>query len=280
MRRIALICVEAAVVAVGFAGASFGQVQSGSGFARQGNSFSFYMWAHASSTDYGGKVSWSSTVPFVPYWYGYGPSDPTPTPSYSFGGAGNPNRIGVAPNDTLPNPPIRRPSMLKPLPRIASPQLLGKIDKLIADGDEQFARQKYAVAAEHYRAAIQKGSADAHFRQGFALVALGNYKGAVTAFRNGLTLKQDWTNSPFQLDQIYAPGALDKMNARLARKLTDNPLEPNLLASLGMQLYFSGDREKSALYVSQAAQLGAIDATLVDSFLPKEAAADPPPAKP
>jgi len=137
-------------------------------------------------------------------------------------------------------------------PRELTPQALARIEKLIADGDERFRHQRYSLAADRYRAAAQSGSADAFLRHGFALIALGNYKSATIAFHNAVALKPDWSDAPFRLDQIYAPGVLEKTTEKLSRKLAVSPGQPGLLTSMCLQLYFSGDLEQARLYASQA----------------------------
>lgn len=152
-------------------------------------------------------------------------------------------------------------------PRELTPQALAKIEKIISDGDERFRHQRYSVAADRYRAAAQMGSAEAFLRQGFALIAQGNYKSATIAFQNALALKPDWSDASFRLDQIYAPGVLEKITEKLARKLAVSPGQPGLITSMCLQLYFSGDPEKARLYASQATQLGGVHSTLAESFV-------------
>ncbi len=214
--------------------------------------------------------SWTGPMPlFVPtYPMIYDSDTPRPVdPSVSLA------RPAWLKPDTTPRLPV--PIMSKR--RTFSPAAKAKADEYIADGDAQFAKQKYTSAVQRYQAAarVAPDLADPYFRQGFALIARGDYRGAVNAFRMGLKLRSEWNNCDFRLDTIYAGGALDKANQRLAQRMSKDPLDPDLLLAMGMQLFFDGQRNRSAIYLSQAAQLNAIDPRLLDNFLSH--AEQPPP---
>lgn len=216
-------------------------------------------------------TTWHGPALPFPLWYGYGPSENS-RPAGSMSTA--PNRFGeVSRSFALPDADKSAPRRAAAPPSKLSPQAAEKIERLIAAGDEQFARQKYAAASQRYQSAAQisRTSAEAHFRHGFALIAQGSYRQASAAFRHGLVLQSDWSQSPFQLAQLYAPGALEKVNARLDSKLVDNPVDGPLLAAIGMQRYFSGNRERAAIYLAQAGQLGALDLATLAVFLRKPA---------
>ena len=61
--------------------------------------------------------------------------------------------------------------------------------------------------------------ADAYFRQGFALAAMGSYSPAVKAIQRGLAIDPRWPDSPFQLDDLYGPNAAAKRHICTARRV-------------------------------------------------------------
>lgn len=144
-----------------------------------------------------------------------------------------------------------------------------RAEKSLAQGDASFAKQKFSAAAERYSSAAKLAPdwADPHFRRGFALVATGDYSRAVAAFRAGLKLRSDWSGSTFRLDTIYAAGALEETNERIAQRLSRNPLDHDVLFAKGMQLFFAGEQQRSTTYLSQAASLDADDPGVLEAFL-------------
>ena len=66
------------------------------------------------------------------------------------------------------------------------------------------------MPTERYRKASQSAPqlADAWFRQGFALSAMGRYDLAVTAIKRGLKLNPNWAKSDFDLKELYGPDKL------------------------------------------------------------------------
>ena len=98
----------------------------------------------------------------------------------------------------------------------------------------------------------------------------------MAAFRAGLKLRSDWSTSQFRLDTIYAEGALEKTNQKIAQRLGRDPLDRDLLFAKGMQLFFAGEQQRSRMYLSQAASLEATKPGLLEAFLaPLDAATRP-----
>ena len=89
----------------------------------------------------------------------------------------------------------------------------------------------------------------------------------MAAFRAGLKLRSDWSTSQFRLDTIYAEGALEKTNQKIAQRLGRDPLDRDLLFAKGMQLFFAGEQQRSRMYLSQAASLEATKPGLLEAFL-------------
>lgn len=232
----------------------------------------YYEWRSWS----GGSASIGALNPGY-YYYPYAPEPAPPSGNSPTGSMADAARPDPTPEWLKPGTPRVAP-LEGPKPRPSSASARASAGKAIADGDASFARHKYAAAAARYRTAIKSAPdwAEPHFRHAFALVALGDDKHAVTAFRNGLKLRGDWSESPFRLASIDPNGALDKVKRRLTDRLAADPLDAYALLAIGMQTYFSGERERSAIYLSQAASLNVIEAPLLDAFLePLEAAAGP-----
>ncbi|MEX2111692.1 MAG: tetratricopeptide repeat protein [Pirellulales bacterium] len=150
-----------------------------------------------------------------------------------------------------------------------STAVAARCEKAIMQGDALFAQRKYLPAVERYRAAsrVAPTLAKPHMRAGLALVAQGNFEGAVRAFRRGLELQGTAGDDRVALREICGAGPLAETDRTLANRLQATPLNGNLLASMGMQLYFSGQHDRAAPYLMQAAGLGVLDADQVEAFL-------------
>jgi tetratricopeptide (TPR) repeat protein len=160
--------------------------------------------------------------------------------------------------------------------RTSDPKSKAKAEKLIAAGDEAFGKQKYSSAVEQYKSAARLApeAAEPCMREGFALVAAKRYVAAVKAFRRGLAIRPDWTDSPLRLDQLYAEDAMAKTNQALTKALELKPADADLLVAQGMQLYFDGQRDRAGTFFARAAGLGANRDRLLDDFLPSPALAE------
>jgi tetratricopeptide repeat protein len=159
------------------------------------------------------------------------------------------------------------------VPRVSNAETKAKAGKFIGFGDGNFGKQKYSAAIERYRTAAEMAPdlAEPYFRQGYALVALGQYENAAKAFRRALKIRPDWSDSAFRLDQIYGADQLAKTThlESLAKAIEANPFDSELLVALGVQLYFDGQRDRAGVFLARAAQLGANEDKLLNDFLPK-----------
>lgn len=131
--------------------------------------------------------------------------------------------------------------------------------KFIGFGDAHFQDQRYSQAYSRYKKASQAAPrlADAHFRQGFALVANGSYELAVKAFQRGFQLEPDWPQSDFRLDELYGANRLAKaahVNA-LAQAAAADPQNADLLFLVGVHLYFDGQPARARPMFERAAKL-------------------------
>jgi tetratricopeptide (TPR) repeat protein len=187
--------------------------------------------------------------------------------------------------------PLARPAIapLAPLPQPAADELdkpevkptnadtKARAGKFIGYGDALFAKQNYLAAAARYRTAagIAADMAEPSMRNGFAQVALGNYETAAKSFRRGLSIRPDWSESPFRLNDLYGGGAVAKTGhiESLAAAVEANNFDSELITVLAIELYFDGQRDRAEMFFVRAAQLGANSDHLFAAFLPRPAPA-------
>jgi hypothetical protein len=211
---------------------------------------------------------------YVPNWNAYS-SLPQP--------AVTPGRQAPAPAD-----PVDGLDALRAKIRTTNAEVKARAGKFIGYGDANFLKQNYLSAAERYKEAsrIAPDLADSFLRQGFAFVAMGNYQSAAREFRRGLVIRSDWRNSGFRLDQIYGgdPAVKTAHLEALAKAVEANPIDSDLLALMGLMLFFDGQAERSETFFAGAAQQGGNGDHLLDHFLRQPAPAGAPrpdgPAKP
>jgi len=241
----------------------------------------------------GGRFSYPMTMPlytpgyasYYPNYYpGYYPTNyPNYYPNYysnaypgAMSGAAQWNGTGGPQRDM--SDLVERGTLAKAKSklRMSDPKSKAKAEKLIAVGDEAFGKQKYSSAVEQYKLAARLAPdlAEPCMREGFALVAAKRYVAAVKAFRRGVEIRPDWTDSPLRLDQLYAEGALAKTDQALTKALELKPADADLLVAQGMQLYFDGQGDRAGTYFARAAGLGANRDRLLDGFMPSPALAD------
>jgi hypothetical protein len=149
--------------------------------------------------------------------------------------------------------------------------------RFIGFGDAHFANQRYADAQQRYRraAAAAPTVADAYFRQGYALAALGNYDQAARVLKRGLELHPDWARSDFRNDELYGDNQAAKqvhLDA-LTQAADENPNDADLLFLVGVFLHFDGQRDRALPFFQRAAGIAGAGDDHVRGFL---APADPP----
>ena len=151
-------------------------------------------------------------------------------------------------------------------------QALARAGKFLSYGDARFAKQEYLDANDRYREASRSAPqlADAWFRQGFALVAIGRYDAALAAIRRGLKLDPKWAKSDFTLRDLYGPDPMPKDAHRdeLAEAAEANPNDADLLLLLGIHLYFDGQAQRAKTFFDRARELGSADVQLLNAFAP------------
>ena len=145
--------------------------------------------------------------------------------------------------------------------------------KLIGFGDARFAEQKYSEANQRYRTASGNAPqlADAWFRQGFALAALGRYEQAVGAIKRGLKINPNWAKSDFNLKELYGADEMAKNAHRdaLAEAAEAKPNDADLLFLLGVHLHFDGQADRAVKFFQRAKEIAGDDAEHLKAFAAK-----------
>jgi len=178
------------------------------------------------------------------------------------------DRVAAAGQDKGIAPPAPR----KTLPdRGTSPQSNNLAWKFLGYGDALFGQQKYAEANDRYRKASRSAPqlADAWFRQGFAMAAIGRYDLAVGAIKRGLSLDPTWPKSAFDLKDLYGADEMAR-NAHLdalAKAAEEKPTDGDLLFMVGVYLHFDGQADRARKFFQRAAEIAGDD--YVKAFLGK-----------
>ena len=182
--------------------------------------------------------------------------------------AANHKARGVGGFGELADDGAKRPE--RPKVRKSNAEAAARARQFVAFGDEHFHTQQYSDAYQRYKKAASAAPdlADAYFRQGFSLLAMGRYAPAARAFKHGLSLKPDWAKSTFRLDDLYGDNQLAKVAhlEHLATEATEHPQNPDLMFLLGIGLYIDGQAERARAFFERAAELG-IDRQSVAGFL-------------
>ena len=143
--------------------------------------------------------------------------------------------------------------------------------RFLGFGDAQFAEQKYVDANVRYRKAVSVAPqlADARFRQGFALSAIGRYEQAVAAMKCGLKINPNWARSGFDIKDLFGDDELakDAYLDVLATAAKENPNDANRLFLLGVHLHFDGQAERAKVFFERAAVLTGDDAEHIRAFV-------------
>jgi len=145
-------------------------------------------------------------------------------------------------------------------PRGTSDRALALAWRFIGVGDAQFGSQKYRDAYQRYKRAAQSapGLADVYFRQGLALMALGNYDLAARSFKRGIDLDAAWARSGFRLDELYGENQAAKTAhlETLAQAASNDPDNADLLFLVGVMLHFDGQSGRARPFFEEASRLG------------------------
>lgn len=184
-------------------------------------------------------------------------------------------QAGPAPNVILPpRDQSEPPEPKKASQRRTNTQSVAQGWRHIHLGDARFAEQKYAEANQRYRTASGSAPqlADAWFRQGLALLALGRYDQAVAAIKRGLKINPNWARSDFNLKELYGadPAAKNAHRDALAEAAEANPNDADPLFLLGVHLHFDGQAARARKFFDRAKELAPDDSEHIRTFTPGE----------
>lgn len=166
--------------------------------------------------------------------------------------------------------------------RFSNPDARGKARTYMSQGDNLFREQRYAAAAQQYRAATSMAPdlAEANWRYAHTLVAMGEYDLAVNAVDRALAASDDTARNGFNLDTLY--GTVGTAKASHLEGLANAALEnesPNAYFLLGMTIHYSGETQRAEKFFARAAQVQGRDITRLVAFLgpAPRAIPEPPP---
>lgn len=203
---------------------------------------------------------WNGGWSFDPYW---GPPPPLFLPAETLYGPEAVKRFmgadQVAPPSGGYGVDLGRARAVPQPARATSPQARQLAERFIEFGDNHFQAQRYASALSRYKKAAEAapGEADALFRQGFALAALGRYDLAANALRRGLAINPDWPDAGFRIHRLYGGDRVAKQAHldSLAQEATDHPDEADLLFLVGVVLHCDGQPGRAKPFLERALQL-------------------------
>lgn len=140
---------------------------------------------------------------------------------------------------------------------------------LMALGDEGFRNEQYEQALTYYSSAARRGTnlAQANFRQGHALVALGRYDMAAVAFKLGIEENENVVRNGFTLQNVY--GSSDSKEAhleKLCNAAIATPDDSELFFLVGVFLHHDEQPDRAKKFFAQAAEL-TDDADYLNGFL-------------
>ena len=120
-------------------------------------------------------------------------------------------------------------------------------------------------------------------REGFALIAVNQYRLATKALKIALELDPEYVRSRFRLEDLYGDNRLAKTShlELFAREALENPSDGDLLFLVGMSLYADGEVDRASRFFAKAAELGGAEAVrLLTPVLGKAAPPEVVPAAP
>jgi tetratricopeptide (TPR) repeat protein len=155
--------------------------------------------------------------------------------------------------------------------------------RFLAFGDALFQSQRFHEALQRYKSAAEAAPdlAEAYYRQGFALIAVNQYKLAVKAFKIALELDSNVIHIGPRLDQLYDGSGLAKAShlEALAGEALDRGGDLDLVFLVGMFLFADGQWDRSKKFFARAAAAAGPDAKFLQPLLDATPPVVLPPAK-
>jgi len=149
--------------------------------------------------------------------------------------------------------------------------------RFIDYGDRHLKAGRYREALTRYHKATRTFAEldAAHFRAGFAYLALDNFHRAAQAMQRGLQLNPDWPESQFVVEDLFDDAAQRAVLNALAAHLQELPNDANARLLAGVMLHFDGEPDRAAKQFSRVMELAGED-SVARLFLPKPPAEDQP----
>jgi len=122
-----------------------------------------------------------------------------------------------------------------------------------ANGDMWFRKQKYQLADQRYRAAINhaRDLAEPYFRLALAKAHTGLYDSAVRSLRQGLQLDPTWPTTGKTFDSLYTDEtviARTVLLQRVADWVRQDIRDPDRLFLLGVLMHFDSDKRSQEVF--------------------------------
>lgn len=138
-------------------------------------------------------------------------------------------------------------------------------------GDALYTKQRFHEAAQRYRTAIEVAPdlPEAYYRQGFALIAVKQYRLATKALRIAVQLDPEMLRTDTLLRKLYGDNHLVQAThlEQLADKALTDPEDGDLMFLIGAFLSANGEEDKGAKFLHRARELAGPDATYLDALL-------------
>jgi tetratricopeptide (TPR) repeat protein len=152
---------------------------------------------------------------------------------------------------------------------------LAKARRLVDEGDVLFRRQQFLAALQKYKQAASAApeTAEVYWRQGHALVAIGEYERAATVLKRALALEDDPDRGGFRLGALYGSAiATKEMHLeRLAEWTLAHPHAADGYFLIGLALRYDGQAERAAKFFRRAGELSVPLRDLVAGLMADEA---------
>jgi tetratricopeptide (TPR) repeat protein len=145
-----------------------------------------------------------------------------------------------------------------------------QLEQMISDGTRLFREGDYGQAADLFQraAGADPRNADARLAYGIAEFAVGDFRLAAAAVRQGIAISPEIVNTALDLRDNYGnAGDFDRHFDRLAQRVESEPGDGDALLVLGFIYHFVGDRQDSEDVFQQIKAEGWADARLADVFL-------------
>lgn len=159
--------------------------------------------------------------------------------------------------------------------RVSTGDGLAKARRLVEEGDVLFRRQQFHAALQKYKQAASAAPelAEVHWRQGHALVAVGEYERAASVLKRALALADDLERSGFRLGALYGSAVATKEMhlERLAEWTLAHQHSPDGYFLIGLTLWYDGEVERAVKFLRRAGDLSLVMRDLVAGLMAEEA---------